>query len=146
MADQKWVALRKAAVSRNSSKFWAIISEGCGNRKSPMTPLIAEEDWREYILALYVEIGEMKIGEADSSLSKDIDLVNCGLQEIEGLIESMRASGTMGPGEVLMAVIKREPQLWARILCPVFRACYLQGSIPDSWTGSVIVPTFKKGR
>ncbi|KAJ1192321.1 hypothetical protein NDU88_001632 [Pleurodeles waltl] len=98
--DDRWIALREAAVKRNPSKFWAIISAGCGSRKTLFAPPIAEDDWKRYIQALYAENGVMDLGREVSALNGGGETDITGpptITELERIINSMGSSGAMGP-------------------------------------------------
>ena len=123
---------------------------------------VDESDWIHFLTELY----SIKKGE-DNSLyeqnvfdpclciwksiqdytmsESELQSLKTSVSENERMIRKLKSSRAQGVDGLPADVLKHEPELWARVLTPVFNAIIKGGKLPPSWEGSIRVPIYKKG-
>lgn len=137
---EAWNDLLSIDVIKNSAKFWEIVNKSFFHDSKGNSP---EEEWFSHLKYIY---GDQKdpgppgtpfVAEAYTLVFTD--------KEVAVAFVQLSSNKAPGLDSVPADLLKSNVTVWSKLLAHVFNMACKFG-LPKSWSQSIIVPVFKKGK
>ena len=135
----------------DSKSFWSKLKSLTSKRNSDDTCTISKADWLTHFENLFASEGDedsndnIEIDEPDDEIENLIFNSEITDDEIMYAVKSLRADKAPGPDELIPEMFISTVEIILPVLNKLFNRLFFEGTFPDLWSKSIMIPLHKKG-
>lgn len=138
--------------SINDSKaFWSKLKTLTSKRNSSDTCTISKADWLTHFENLFASEGDedsndnIEIDEPDDEIENLIFNSEITDDKLMFAVKSLNAGKAPGPDELIPEMFISNVEIILPVLNKLFNRLFFEGTFPDLWSKSIMIPLHKKG-